>query len=344
MALLKMERITKDYKLGKTVVRALRGLDMEIASGETVAIMGPSGSGKSTLMHILGALDTPTSGTATIDGSDLQRLKEGQLVTLRGKKVGFVFQTFNLIQTLSALQNVELPMIFQGIRKAERTRRARELLGNVGLADRVRHKPNELSGGERQRVAVARALANDPEIILADEPTGNLDTESGSAILALLKGLSVNDGKTVILVTHDPEAAEIADRVIRLRDGCVSAKGRAGGEVTDVPSPGTNPGGRHVDEDAGVSAEGKAVGETADAVSPGANLDSEPLGEETDFSSPPGSARGGDAVDHVGETADAVSPGIEPEKQDTQAESPAEGSGSEPSTIGVNPNGGDTLA
>jgi putative ABC transport system ATP-binding protein len=332
MALLKMERITKDYKLGKTVVRALRGLDMEIASGETVAIMGPSGSGKSTLMHILGALDTPTSGTATIDGSDLQRLKESQLVTLRGKKVGFVFQTFNLIQTLSALQNVELPMIFQGVRRSERTRRARELLGNVGLADRVRHKPNELSGGERQRVAVARALANDPEIILADEPTGNLDTESGSAILALLKGLSVNDGKTVILVTHDPEAAEIADRVIRLRDGCVFAEGKAVGEEANASSPAKDAGGRHVDEgakasssidfaaseDTGVFAEGKAVGEeanasspakdaggrhvreTADAVSPGANLDSEPLGEEANIFSPPGSAGGGDAVNPNG--------------------------------------------
>jgi putative ABC transport system ATP-binding protein len=312
MTLLKMQNITKEYKLGKTVVRALRGLDMEIAAGETVAIMGPSGSGKSTLMHILGALDTPTNGTATIDGADLQRLKEGQLVTLRGKKVGFVFQTFNLIQTLSALQNVELPMIFQGIPRSERAKRARELLGNVGLAERVRHKPNELSGGERQRVAVARALANDPEIILADEPTGNLDTESGSAILALLKGLSVNDGKTVILVTHDPEAAEIADRVIRLRDGCVSAEGRAVGEVTDVPSPRLNPGGQNVDVDAVVSAEGRAVGEvtdvpsprlnpgreeTADAVSPRANPDSQPLGEETNVSSPSGSAGGGDAGD-----------------------------------------------
>ncbi|MGB2983514.1 MAG: ABC transporter ATP-binding protein [Candidatus Bipolaricaulia bacterium] len=226
MALLEMQGITKEYKLGKTIVRALRGLDLEIAAGEVVAIMGPSGSGKSTLMHILGALDTPTSGTATIDGDDLQSLKESQLVTLRGKKIGFVFQTFNLIQTLSALQNVELPMIFQGVPKAERTRRAKDLLGRVGLADRVRHKPSELSGGERQRVAVARALANDPEIILADEPTGNLDTESGSAILALLKGLSVSDGKTVIIVTHDPEAAEIADRVIKLRDGCVSSKAR----------------------------------------------------------------------------------------------------------------------
>ncbi len=228
VTLLKMQGITKEYKLGKTVVRALRGLDMEIASGETVAIMGPSGSGKSTLMHILGALDTPTSGTATIDGADLQRLKESQLVTLRGKKVGFVFQTFNLVQTLSALQNVELPMIFQGVSKSERKRRAKELLTRVGLADRIRHKPTELSGGERQRVAVARALANDPEIILADEPTGNLDTESGSAILALLKELSVNEGKTVILVTHDPEAAEIADRIVRLRDGSVSASDRYG--------------------------------------------------------------------------------------------------------------------
>jgi putative ABC transport system ATP-binding protein len=222
MALLEMRGITKDYRLGKTTVRALRGLDLDIGEGETVAIMGPSGSGKSTLMHILGALDTPTQGTATIGGADLQRLKESQLVTLRGKKVGFVFQTFNLIQTLSALQNVELPMIFQGLPRSERIHRAKDLLARVGLADRVRHKPSELSGGERQRVAVARALANDPEIILADEPTGNLDTESGSAILALLKGLSERDGKTVILVTHDPEAAEIADRVVRLRDGCVA--------------------------------------------------------------------------------------------------------------------------
>ena len=233
MTLLKMERITKEYKLGKTVVRALRGLDLEIRAGEVVAIMGPSGSGKSTLMHILGALDTPTSGRAIIDGADLEHLKETQLVTLRGQKVGFVFQTFNLIQTLSALQNVELPMIFQGMPRFERARRARKLLEVVGLGERARHKPNELSGGERQRVAVARALANDPEIILADEPTGNLDTESGSSILGLLKNLSVEDAKTVILVTHDPEAAEIADRVIRLRDGCVSAEGRHGREGLD---------------------------------------------------------------------------------------------------------------
>lgn len=221
MPLLDLKEITKEYKLGETVVRALRGLDLSIEEGEIVALMGPSGSGKSTLMHIIGALDTPSNGTAFLDGQDLERLKEKQLVALRGKKVGFVFQTFNLIQTLTAQQNVELPMIFQGIRRAERAQRAKELLVKVGLADRVRHKPSELSGGERQRVAVARALANNPEIILADEPTGNLDTESGEAILEMLKGLRVDDGKTVIIVTHDPEATAIADRVIRLRDGHV---------------------------------------------------------------------------------------------------------------------------
>jgi putative ABC transport system ATP-binding protein len=159
-----------------------------------------------------------------IDGSDLKDLKESELVTFRGQKVGFVFQTFNLVQTLSALQNVELPMIFQGVSKSERHRKVIDLLTKVGLAERIRHRPNELSGGERQRVAIARALANDPEIILADEPTGNLDTESGQSILDLLKQLSTKDGKTVILVTHDPEAAEIADRIVRLRDGCIDTR------------------------------------------------------------------------------------------------------------------------
>lgn len=237
MPLLEFRGITKDYRLGKTVVRALRGLDLEIEEGEVIAIMGPSGSGKSTLMHIVGALDTPTGGTAFLDGQDLQQLKERELVALRGKKVGFVFQTFNLIQTLSAQRNVELPMIFQGIRKGERARRARELLTKVGLADRVKHKPNELSGGERQRVAIARALANDPEIILADEPTGNLDTESGTPVLEMLKRLSVKDGKTVIIVTHDPDAAAIADRIVRLRDGCAIAVNRCGvEEEPGVPS------------------------------------------------------------------------------------------------------------
>ncbi len=231
MPLLHLKNITKEYELGKTTVRALRGLDLEIRTGEIVAIMGPSGSGKSTLMHILGALDVPTHGEAWIDGNNLLSLKEQQLVTLRGQRIGFVFQTFNLIQTLSAQKNVELPMIFQGIGRRERAQRAHGLLERVGLSARVHHKPNELSGGERQRVAVARALANDPEIILADEPTGNLDTESGQSILDLLKNLSKQDGKTVILVTHDPEAADIADRIIRLRDGVVATQDHYIGEA-----------------------------------------------------------------------------------------------------------------
>lgn len=221
MPLLDLEDVTKDYHLGKTVVRALRGLDLHINKGEIVAIMGPSGSGKSTLMHILGCLDTPTSGEASIEESQIRSLSEQQLVALRGRKIGFVFQTFNLMQTLSAQQNVELPMIFQGVKKKERAQRAVELLTKVGLADRVHHRPNELSGGERQRVAIARALANNPEILLADEPTGNLDSESGGTILELLKRLSTEDGKTVIIVTHDPDATAIAGRIIRLHDGRV---------------------------------------------------------------------------------------------------------------------------
>jgi putative ABC transport system ATP-binding protein len=221
MSLLDLKGITKDYRLGKTTVHALRGLDLRVEKGEIVALMGPSGSGKSTLMHILGALDAPTDGAAVLEGKDLAHLSENQLVTMRGKKVGFVFQTFNLIQTLSAQRNVELPMIFQGISKRRRAERARELLQKVGLGDRMTHRPNELSGGERQRVAIARALANDPEILLADEPTGNLDSETGAAILELLKRLSEDGEKTMILVTHDPDVAAIADRTVRLRDGRV---------------------------------------------------------------------------------------------------------------------------
>ncbi len=221
MRLLDLKDITKDYPLGQTVVHALRGLDLAIEKGEIVAIMGPSGSGKSTLMHLLGALDTPSGGTASLEGQDLLELSEDQLVTVRGRKVGFVFQTFNLLQSLTAQQNVELPMIFLGVKKSARAERARALLEKVGLGERVEHRPNELSGGERQRVAIARALANDPEIILADEPTGNLDSETGATILDLLKRLSIDEGKTLILITHDPDAAAIAGRIIRLRDGRV---------------------------------------------------------------------------------------------------------------------------
>ncbi len=221
MALLDLQGVTKDYPLGSTIVNALRGLNLSIEKGEIVAIMGPSGSGKSTLMHILGALDAPTDGEARLEGQDLRSLSENELVTLRGRKVGFVFQTFNLIQTLTAQQNVELPMTFLGARRSARAERARALLAKVGLAERVGHRPSELSGGERQRVAIARALANDPEILLADEPTGNLDSETGATILRLLKQLCEDEGKTMILITHDPDAAAIADRIVRLRDGRV---------------------------------------------------------------------------------------------------------------------------
>jgi putative ABC transport system ATP-binding protein len=221
MRLLHLDGVTKDYALGTTIVNALRGVDLSIETGEIVAIMGPSGSGKSTLMHILGALDTPTGGTSSLEGQDLRELSENELVTLRGEKVGFVFQTFNLIQSLTAQQNVELPMIFLGVKKSVRAERARALLEKVGLGERVAHRPNELSGGERQRVAIARALANNPEILLADEPTGNLDSETGATILELLKRLSVEEGKTMILITHDPDAAAIAHRIVRLRDGRV---------------------------------------------------------------------------------------------------------------------------
>lgn len=226
MPLLKLKGVTKDYKLGNTFVRALRGVDLDINKGEIIAIMGPSGSGKSTLMHILGCVDTPTAGEASIEGTEIESLSERQLVALRGRKIGFVFQTFNLMQTLSAQQNVELPMLFQAVKKKERSQQAVDLLTKVGLADRVHHRPNELSGGERQRVAIARALANNPEILLADEPTGNLDSESGETILNVLQKLSREDGKTVIIVTHDPDATAIAGRTVRLHDGHVVEEGR----------------------------------------------------------------------------------------------------------------------
>ena len=228
MPVLSLEKVTKDYRLGETLVQALRGLDLEVEKGEILAIMGPSGSGKSTLMHILGLLDTPTAGEALVEGTNVHSLTERQLTGLRGAKIGFVFQTFNLVETLTAQGNVEFPMVFQGVKRDERSRRAAELLTKVGLPDRLRHRPSQLSGGERQRVAIARALANNPEIVLADEPTGNLDSESGKKILGLLEGLAREDGKTVILVTHNPDAAAIADRVVTLKDGRVVDEKRHG--------------------------------------------------------------------------------------------------------------------
>lgn len=217
-AVIKLENVRKVYPMGDTLVQALRGLTLEIPKGEFVAVMGPSGSGKSTLLHLLGCLDLPSNGKILLQDVDVSRLAEDHLAQVRGLRIGFVFQTFHLIPTLSALENVELPLLFQRVPRAQRRARAQELLQKVGMADRMHHKPAQLSGGERQRVAIARALAADPEIILADEPTGNLDSASGKAVLELLSQLH-REGKTIILVTHNPEAAQYADRIVRLRDG-----------------------------------------------------------------------------------------------------------------------------
>ncbi len=210
--------VDKTYRMGTVDVPALRDVNITINDGEFISIMGPSGSGKSTLMNLIGCLDRPTSGDIIIRGRNVNKLSDNELAHLRGKEVGFVFQTFNLIPRMDALRNVELPMIYQELSRAERKAKAKKLLIDVGLGDRMHHKPMELSGGERQRVAIARALANDPTILLADEPTGNLDTKTGAEILSLFKKLN-DDGRTIITVTHDPEIAGYSERIIRLRDG-----------------------------------------------------------------------------------------------------------------------------
>ncbi|MEO0009397.1 MAG: ABC transporter ATP-binding protein [candidate division WOR-3 bacterium] len=220
--MIRLQGVFKSYSLGKTVVRALNGISLEISRGEYVALMGPSGSGKSTLMHILGCLDTPDAGSYFFDGTDTARFNDRELARLRNRAFGFVFQSFNLLPRLSALANVELPMLYAGIRRRARIKRATELLELVGLGDRLRHKPNELSGGEMQRVAIARALANEPEVILADEPTGNLDSRTGAEIMRLFDRLA-EEGKTVVIVTHDPGIAEHCRRIVRLRDGEIVA-------------------------------------------------------------------------------------------------------------------------
>jgi len=216
--LIETKEIHKIYRLGKIEVHALRGVSLQIEEGEFVAIMGPSGSGKSTLMHILGCLDTPTKGTYLLEGIPVESLSENERASVRKSKVGFVFQSFNLLPRLSALENVALPMVYLGLTPRERKRKAFRLLEAVGLQERANHSPSELSGGEAQRVAIARALANDPKIILADEPTGNLDTKTGNEILDLLEELN-KKGKTIIVVTHDPEVARRARRIMRLKDG-----------------------------------------------------------------------------------------------------------------------------
>lgn len=223
MALIQLEDVVKEYQMGENTVQALRGSDLEIEKGDFVAIMGPSGSGKSTLMNMVGALDVPTRGKVTLDGNNLLDLSENELAVLRSEKVGFVFQKFNLIPSMTAQENVGLPMIFRGATKKERDRRSKELLERMGLGDRLDHMPSELSGGQQQRVSISRALANDPDIILADEPTGNLDTETGDKVMALLEQLN-NEGKTIIMVTHDPHDAQYAEYIVDITDGVTTRK------------------------------------------------------------------------------------------------------------------------
>lgn len=219
---IKIRNITRDFPLGQEIVKVLKGIDLDIERGEYVALMGPSGSGKSTLMNLLGCLDTPTSGTYELNGKNVSNMTDDELAEIRNKEIGFVFQTFNLLPRTTALENVALPMIYAGASKTERTERAKEVLTNVGLADRMDHKPNQLSGGQRQRVAVGRALVNKPSIILADEPTGNLDSKTSDEIMKLFNDIH-KSGNTVILVTHEEEIAENAHRIIRLRDGMVES-------------------------------------------------------------------------------------------------------------------------
>jgi putative ABC transport system ATP-binding protein len=215
-----LKNVQKSYHMGSEDLLVLKGIDLDIKRGEFISIMGPSGSGKSTLMNLIGLLDRPDSGQLVINDKEISRLSDVELSHLRGKEIGFIFQTFNLVSRLSALKNVELPMIFQEQSKAYRTGVAKKYLGEVGLSDRMMHRPNELSGGQRQRVAIARALVNDPSILLADEPTGNLDAKTGDEIMSLFVELNKN-GRTIVMVTHNPEIAEFSKRVIRLKDGMI---------------------------------------------------------------------------------------------------------------------------
>jgi len=222
---IEIRNIIRDFPLGQETVHVLKGIDLDIERGDYIAIMGPSGSGKSTLMNLLGCLDTPTSGSYILNGKDVSKMSDDELAEIRNHEIGFVFQTFNLLPRTTALENVALPMIYAGISKKDRTKRAEEVLADVGLADRMDHKPNQLSGGQRQRVAVGRALVNKPSIILADEPTGNLDSKTSKEIMDLLDDIHKN-GNTVIVVTHEEDIAARAHRIIRLIDGMVDSDKR----------------------------------------------------------------------------------------------------------------------
>jgi len=230
MAMIEVENLTKIYKIGETEVRALDGVSLKIDAGELVAIMGPSGSGKSTLMAILGALDVPTGGTYTLDGKAVDRLNDNRLAEIRSHKIGFVFQQFNLLPRTSALENVLLPLLYDGVSSRARMEQAKNALKTVGLGDRMHHKPNQLSGGQQQRVAIARALVNKPAILLADEPTGNLDSKTGAEIIGLFQRLHQEENQTVVFVTHDPFIARHTGRIIRLADGKV-----VGDEINEDP-------------------------------------------------------------------------------------------------------------
>lgn len=221
-AVIELKDITRHFKIGEVEVQALRGVNLIINRGEYVALMGPSGSGKSTLMNILGCLDTPTSGSYVLNNNNVSNLSDDELAEIRNKEIGFVFQTFNLLARSTALDNVALPLVYAGKSKKDRIQRAKDVLSNVGLSDRITHKPNELSGGQRQRVAIARALVNDPSIILADEPTGNLDTKTSYEIMELMEEIH-QKGNTVVIVTHEEDIARRAKRIVRMRDGKIES-------------------------------------------------------------------------------------------------------------------------
>lgn len=218
--------LVKEYVQGGQILRVLKNVNLKIEKGEFMAIMGPSGSGKSTLLNMLGALDRPTSGKVLINGIDISTLDDNQLADLRNKEIGFIFQQFNLIQRMDAQHNVELPLSISGVPTKKREERAKQLLGSLGLGDRVDHRPSQLSGGEQQRVAIARALANDPPLFLCDELTGNLDSKTGQEIMNLLRRLNQEEGKTFVLITHDPNVAQATDRLLQIRDGAIAGEKR----------------------------------------------------------------------------------------------------------------------